>query len=408
LSDGNGKTILMDKVGRNFMSYSDDDCSDTFSPLQGKRMEAAMANYTDRKDLLLLSVPVFPEITNFTYFYPKQLASPNTRYSRKNFQLRFNKLAGTTKYLVTMGKSTTTSISTTYDFLPTDLLVDTLISDTFLNIPIIKLGAALNNTFFYWKVRAINKMSACGDNVIANQAFRLRDVNLNFLGVNPKCFGEKNGQLLIQDSTGVATNTYVYNGTNVAGKQIDNVGAGIHTLEVKLQDGTSVYFDTKLTEPTKITASTTFPASFAATVSAQGGTSPYTYNWSNGKTGGNQTGLAAGSYVVTITDKNGCKLEEYSVKINANGTGGSSITSADLDEISIVPTQIKYGELLTISNLKNPVKMEVYDLGGKMLKNSYVSTSASIIWDIKAAGLYLVKLVNEKGHEKTMKIEVLN
>ncbi|MCE2963363.1 MAG: T9SS type A sorting domain-containing protein [Chitinophagales bacterium] len=408
LSDGNGKTILMNKVGRNFMSYSDDDCSDTFSPLQGKRMEAAMANYTDRKDLLLLSVPVFPEITNFTYFYPKQLASPNARYSRKNFQLRFNKLAGTTKYLVTMGKSTTTSISTTYDFLPTDLLVDTLISDTFLNIPIIKLGAALNNTFFYWKVRAVNKMSACGDNVIANQAFRLRDVNLNFVGVNPKCFGEKNGQLLIQDSTGVATNTYVYNGTNVSGKQIDNVGAGMHTLEVKLQDGTSVYFDTKLSEPTKITASTTFPASFAATVSAQGGTSPYTYNWSNGKTGGNQTGLAAGSYVVTITDKNGCKLEEYSVKINANGTGGSSITSADLEEVLIVPTQIKYGELLTISNLKNPVKMEVYDLGGKMLKNLYVSTSASIIWDIKAAGFYLVKLVNEKGFEKTMKIEVLN
>jgi hypothetical protein len=133
-----------------------------------------------------------------------------------------------------MGKSTTTSISTTYDFLPTDLLVDTLISDTFLNIPVGKLGPALNNTFFYWKVRAINKMSACGDNVIANQAFRLRDVNLNFVGVNPKCFGEKNGQLLIQDSTGAATNTYVYNGTNVAGKQIDNVGAGIHTLEVKV------------------------------------------------------------------------------------------------------------------------------------------------------------------------------
>lgn len=404
LSDANGKTLLMNKIGRNFMSYSDDDCSDTFSPQQANRMVAAMQNYTDRKDLLLLKVPVFPEIGSFSYFYPKQQTSPNARYARKNFQLKWNSLPGTTRYLVTLGKSTTTTISNTYDFLPTDLLVDTLITDTFLSIPDIKLGPALNNTYFYWKVRAVNKMSSCGDNVISNQAFRLRDIKFNFVGVNPKCFGKKNGQLLIQDSTGVATNTYVYNGSNVSGKQIDNVGAGLHTLEVKLQDGTSVFFDTRLSEPSKITATTTYPANFAATVTAQGGTPPYTYNWSNGKTGGSQTGLAAGSYVITVTDKNGCKLEEYQVKINANGSGGSNIHTNSLSEIDVFPTKVKYGEIINITEIKQPTSLQIFDLSGKLIKSDFLSQTTTIVWDIKTTGQYLIKLSNSSG-EKVLKLE---
>lgn len=406
LSDPNGKPVLMNKIGRNFMSYSDDDCSDTFSPQQANRMVAAMQNYTDRKDLLLLKTPVFPDISTFSYFHPKQQTNVNFRFPRKNFQLRWNKLAGTARYLVTLGKSASTTINNGYDFLPTDLLIDTLISDTVFTVPSSKLGNVLNNNYFYWKVRAINKMSACDDNVITKQAFRLRDINLNFVGINPKCFGEKNGQLLIQDSTGVSTNTYTYNGSAISGKQIDNVGAGTHTLEVKLQDGTTVLFETRLSDPSKITANTTYPANFAANVAAQGGTPPYTYTWSNGKTGGNQTGLAAGTYGITITDKNGCKLEEYSVKINANGSGGSHISNNSLAEITVFPTVITHGEQLEVKDMNTPLKVEVFDLSGKLVKNLSLSLDyPKFTWDIKAQGLYFVKLTNANGEEHIQKIE---
>ena len=408
ISDANGKTVLMNKIGRNFMSYSDDDCSDTFSPQQASRMVAAMQNYTDRKDLLLLKTPALPEIGTFSYYYPKQQTNVNFRYTRKNFQLKFNSLPGATKYLVTLGKSASTTINSSYDFLPVDLLMDTLVSDTFLTVPSIKLGPALNNTYFYWKVRAINKMSACGDNVISNQAFRLKDINFNFVGVSPKCNGEKNGQLLIQDSTGVSTNTYTYNGSAVTGKQIDNVGAGLHTLEVKMQDGTTVVFDTRISEPSKITASTTYPTNFAANVTAQGGTPPYTYTWSNGKTGGNQTGLAAGTYGITITDKNGCKLEEYSVKINSDGSSGSSISNSALNEVNIFPNQVKYGEQITISNIQGSCLIDIFDLNGKWIRSESINGNSSFHWDIKTSGFYLLKLKDKYGAEKVFKIEGLN
>ena len=43
-----------------------------------------------------------------------------------------------------------------------------------------------------------------------------------------------------------------------------------------------------------------------ASASASAGTAPYSYIWSNGMTGANISGLAAGNYVVTATAANGC------------------------------------------------------------------------------------------------------
>ena len=45
------------------------------------------------------------------------------------------------------------------------------------------------------------------------------------------------------------------------------------------------------------------------TVTPQGGTSPYTYSWTNVATTASITSLCAGTYTITVTDANGCTLD---------------------------------------------------------------------------------------------------
>ncbi|MBD3637483.1 MAG: gliding motility-associated C-terminal domain-containing protein [Crocinitomicaceae bacterium] len=142
-------------------------------------------------------------------------------------------------------------------------------------------------------------------------------LNATQSSVNPTCFGACNGQIVVNaPSGGTAPYQYNLNGGTFGGSgTFTGLCAG--TYNVIVQDTNGCQFPISnilLTEPTDLTLieQSSNPATCGAsngdlTVTAGGGTSPYQYDIGGAQQGSPTfTGLAAGSYTVTVTDANGC------------------------------------------------------------------------------------------------------
>ncbi|MBI2270636.1 MAG: SBBP repeat-containing protein [Bacteroidetes bacterium] len=105
------------------------------------------------------------------------------------------------------------------------------------------------------------------------------------------------------------------------GNPVVNPGGGAYfqsnNASIGTDDGMVLKFCSTLL--TNITATNANCNSGSATITATGGTTPYSYTWSNGQTSSTITGLASGKYYVTVADKD-CLYKTDSIVVNA-GTG---------------------------------------------------------------------------------------
>jgi len=146
---------------------------------------------------------------------------------------------------------------------------------------------------------------------------------LNFTEViNPVCNGEDNGQATVVVSGGTPPFSYLWsNGQTTA--TATGLAAGTYQVTV-IDDADCVETaSVTLTDPPQILieiVSITHVECHgdntgAVIVAASNGTEPYTYEWDNGLTGPSLVNLPAGTYVVTVTDANGCQAS-LSIEIN--------------------------------------------------------------------------------------------
>jgi gliding motility-associated-like protein len=137
------------------------------------------------------------------------------------------------------------------------------------------------------------------------------------------CFAACDGTATVSASGGTGTYTYDWTGTPVGDgtPAITNLCPGSYTVTVTDANGCTATFDTVITQPpiltlavSKTNASCGGVCDGTATATITGGTSPFTYSWSNGSStttpalSNTITGLCAGSYTVTVTDANNCTL----------------------------------------------------------------------------------------------------
>lgn len=140
-------------------------------------------------------------------------------------------------------------------------------------------------------------------------------LSINATGTNVSCFNGNNGTATANVSGGTAPYAYLWSPGGSTSSTASGLMVGTYSVQVTDANGCTISASTTITQPLQLssTVTSTNPlcnggSTGTASVTASGGTAPYSYSWSpGGQTTSSVSGLAAGSYTVTITDANGCQ-----------------------------------------------------------------------------------------------------
>jgi gliding motility-associated-like protein len=130
---------------------------------------------------------------------------------------------------------------------------------------------------------------------------------------NVNCNGFATGSITANPVGGQGPYTYLWSNNQVT-QTVANLLAGSYSVQVTDNLGCTVNGSTIITQPLApilLQESHTNILCFgnntgSIDLSVSGGTSPYTYSWSNSATTQDLQNLIAGTYIVTVTDANGC------------------------------------------------------------------------------------------------------
>ncbi len=145
------------------------------------------------------------------------------------------------------------------------------------------------------------------------------------------CMGVQTGEASVTASAGTPGYTYLWDNGQTT-QNATGLGAGSYSVTVTDANGCTTVAFVNITNPAGLMAIITDQTNVScdggadgtATVTATGGTPPYTYAWSGGTTGTTtRMGLAAENFTVTVTDNNGCTVQ-------------TSVTLSQPTELSIV------------------------------------------------------------------------
>lgn len=131
------------------------------------------------------------------------------------------------------------------------------------------------------------------------------------------CFGLSDGAATVTVAGGVGSYVYTWNSGGSNADSITGLQAGNYSVTVADANGCEDSLDFIINEPTELLLSITDvqPScteidNGSVTADLMGGTLPFTYSWSNGDNTLSLANVGPGTYMLVVTDSNGCTVTD--------------------------------------------------------------------------------------------------
>jgi hypothetical protein len=215
---------------------------------------------------------------------------------------------------------------------------------------------------------------------------------------NVTCNGFANGGASVSATGGTAPFTFAWSNSATTAS-ITGVAAGTYTVTITDAVSATVVDSAVITEPAVISFTSVIVDETSATndgsvdITVIGGTSPYTFVWSNAATTEDITGLTAGTYTVTITDANNCTFIDSAVVAFSVGLNKVSLSN---NSVNIFPNPTKGA--FTIETSATYTQVTVMDITGKEVYTTNVfKPMNSIDLGQQEKGIYFIAIQGENG-----------
>lgn len=177
---------------------------------------------------------------------------------------------------------------------------------------------------------SLKVINGCGNSATYTQNISINGMNPSLTPTSLLCNSAGNGKIVANVTGGHTPYTYSLNGGPYqTSATFNNLTASSYTVTIKDSLGCKVTSNATLSQPTVLVLtpsavnSTCGNADGSASVVMSGGTPSYTYSWQAGGSTSSLSSQHAGSYLITVTDANGCSTN---ATIPVNDISGPVVT----------------------------------------------------------------------------------